>query len=307
MKPVRIAIALALASTLLAPTSASASDNAVFDQKVAALVAASQKNFTATYETENEVPYTFRIKDKQRWETLSIEGNSRVFGENEYIQMSPQYAARAKAAGKSSWKWYSSKNFQSVPSLMIHAGTFLVAAKYGTITRDGKAYVLSAEFDYTRQSFEEVIATGPAFRADYRVTLDSRGRIATVSGSTSQYLPGYEEAYKTHRTMRFSYNTVNISVPSRSTVATVTQIDALPALSPLDDAAITTAVDANLLAAAARSQMTVDLIAEAATSISSPDGLEAGYLANGLKYTLDGRSLCILISTDGKKAVVTRC
>jgi hypothetical protein len=307
MKPVRIAAAVALAFTFVAPASASASDDTVFDQKVAALVAASQKNFTVTYETENEVPYTFRIKDKQRWETVSIEENVRVFGETEYTQLSPQYAARAKAAGKSSWKWYVGKNFQPAPTLMIHGGSFLVAAKYGTVTRDGKAYVLSAEFDYTQQSFEEIIATGPAFRADYRVTLDSRGRIATVTGSTSTYLPGSDEAYKSYRTMRFSYGTVNIAVPARSTVATITQLDALPRLSPLDDAAMSTAYDANVLAAAARSRMSVDLIAEAASGISSPDGLEATYLTNGLKYTLDGRSMCILISTDEKKAVVTRC
>jgi hypothetical protein len=305
MRLVRTAAALALAFTFIAPATASASDDTVFDQKVAALVATSQKNFTVTYEAENEVPYTFRIKDKQRWETLSIEQNLRVFGETEYIELSPQYAARAKAAGKSSWKWYLSKNFQSTPTLMIHGGSFLVAAKYGTVTRDGKAYILSAEFDYTQQSHEEILATGPAFRADYRVTLDSRGRIAVVTGSTSSYPPGSDEPYKSYHTMRFSYGTVNIAVPARSTVATITQIDALPRLSPLEDAAITTAYEANVLAAA-RGRMSVDFIAEAATTISSPDGLEATYIKNGLKYTLDGRSMCIVVSA-AKKAVVTRC
>jgi hypothetical protein len=307
MRFARIAVAFAAMLTLAYPVSASASDNPTFDQKVAALVAASQKNFTATYETENEVPYTFRIQDKQRWEMLSIEGNNRVIGQTEYVALNAEYLARAAAGKKKSWKWYSSKNFQPAPTVMTHAGRFLVTAKYGTVTRDGNAYVVRSAFEHDKMSFEEVMTMGPTNLAEYRVTLDNRGRIAAVAGWTSQYMPGYEEPFKMYSSARFSYNSVTVPVPSRSSVASMFDVDALPPLHPLDEAAITTAYDANVFAAQARSSMTVDLITEAATGVVTPDGLEATYLTNGLKFSMDGRSLCVLVTKDRKKAVVTRC
>jgi hypothetical protein len=306
MRLARTATALALLLSAFVPAAAGASDDPGFDQKVAALVAGSQKNFTVTHSTEGEAPYTIRMKDARRFEVSSVDGTERTLGSVKYVSLDSLYLARASLAKKGSLKWYADNQPGAAPAFEYAVGRFLVAARYGTVTRVAGGYLLKVEFSSDALTFEDLQAVGASSSAQYRVTLDSRGRIATVDGSYDEARFSSEpETY--FDSYRFSYGTVNLSTPSRSSVTSLAGLDTLPALPPLDFAAITTAIDANRLAAVARKPMNTELITEAALTVDSPDGLVAVYLSNGLKYSIGDRSMCITVARDKKTAVAKRC
>lgn len=306
MRLARTAIALVLLFSVATPGVAVASDDPGFDQRVASLVAGAQKNFTVTHTADGEAPYTIRIKDARRYEVSSIDATERTLGAVKYVALDPLYLARAALAKKSSLKWYADNPIDAAPSIQLVAGRFLVAARYASISRDGATYVLNAQFNSDVMTFEEILTVGAAVSAQYRVTLDSRGRITAVDGSYED--PRFSSEPETYLdSYRFSYNTVNLTTPSRASVVAIVAVDSLPRLPALDVAAISTAMDANRLAAVARKQMSTELITEAALNVDSPEGLEAAYLSNGLKYTVGNRSMCVTVAKDKKSALAKRC
>ena len=295
-------VVAAIGCTTLASPSATAST--ISPRTTLERLAAIDRDVTFHLDVEGEWPVKLEIANRSRYRTTDPESTEVITGTQYHRSLTGLEIARAAAAGfpKARWAVSTIRDTRRSPSITDLFADISTVLEHGTVTRRGAELV--AAYDLSKLPQDTIFDYLPIVAATYRIQLDQKGRIVSLTGTQRFYGP---ELDTRSASLRVRYAKPSIPTPAQHTTLDDDRVEALPASDLTFEAALETARGATLEAATRRAPVSIDDLANAARPLFAPAGMIAFYSPTGLRYTNGTAAWCIDTAPAGTPVQVRSC